>query len=249
MIEQIQVIEHGAVLELVLNRPNKKNALTLAMYTELSQQLVDADKNDNINVVVLRGEGDAFCAGNDINDFVAAVSNPEALKCIVGFLHTIANFKKPVVAAVHGDAVGIGTTMMLHCDCVIAGKDLSCYTPFVKLGLVPEGGSSLLMPQMMGHRQAFELLIEGKRFNADKALNVGLVNAVVENEWLVSETRKRAEAIAALPAEATVTSKALIKKNYLEELHGIMDEEGMMFYERLSSDEARQAFMSFLQKA
>jgi enoyl-CoA hydratase/carnithine racemase len=237
------------VLQLTLNRPSKKNALTLAMYTELDQQIKAAENNPEINAVIIHGEGDAFCAGNDINDFVAAVNNPDALKCIVGFLHTLASFPKPIIAAVHGDAVGIGTTMMLHCDCVIAAENLKCATPFVKLGLVPEGGSSLLMPQLIGHRHAFELLVEGKPFTAQQALTAGLINKIVENNQLLPETIKRAETIAALPAEATLASKALLKNQYLKQLHQVMDEEGELFYQRLSSNEARQAFMNFLQKA
>jgi len=236
------------VLELVFNRPEKKNALTISMYQGLVEALQAAATDPEVKAVLLRGEGDSFSAGNDIADFMVAAQKPETLKIIVQFLHTIAEFPKPLLAAIQGDAVGIGTTMLLHCDLVIAADDVRCMTPFVKLGLVPEGGTSLLLPQTIGHRHAFEMLVEGKPFGADRALETGIINQIVTSDELVSTALARAESIAALPSEAVSISKGLLKKEQHEQLSRVLDEEAMAFGQRLASAEARQAFMAFMQK-
>ncbi|MGB0467936.1 MAG: enoyl-CoA hydratase/isomerase family protein [Pontibacterium sp.] len=240
---------NGAVLELILNRPDKKNALTLAMYNELIRLLGDAEENTDVRAVLIRAEGNSFSAGNDIGDFMSVASNPDALSPVIQFLHRIAAFKKPLLAAVQGDAVGIGTTLLLHCDLVIAAGNLRCQTPFARLGLVPEGGTTLFLPQTAGHRQAFELLVEGAPFGAERAKTLGLVNDICEPENLLEQARVRAAGIAALPPEAVQLSKAMLKKTYLEQLHQVLDDEAGLFYQRLFSDEARQAFMAFMSKA
>jgi enoyl-CoA hydratase/carnithine racemase len=168
---------------------------------------------------------------------------------VVSFLHQIATYKNPLLAAVQGNAVGIGTTMMMHCDLVIASEDLKCQMPFVHLGLVPEAGATLIIPSMLGQRQAFELLVEGLPFDAKKAQQCGLVNKITEVETYLEVARERAQALASLPNEAVLESKRLMKKQYQENLLTVIDEELEIFYERLFSDEARQAFMAFLQKS
>ncbi|MBA4502315.1 enoyl-CoA hydratase-related protein [Marinobacterium marinum] len=240
-------IHHSSVLELRLSRPEKKNALTLEMYSTLIAQLEWATKTDTIQAVCLSGEGDSFCAGNDIADFLTRAQDPDTLGVIVQFLHTLIDFPKPLLAAVQGDAVGIGATMLLHCDLVIAASDLSCRLPFTRLGLVPEGGSSLLLPQILGHRVAFELLVEGKPFDATCAQRLGLVNQIVTPELLHKSTLERAISIAQLPPEATRLSKRLLKAHQQEQLHAVIDQEARQFAARLSSPEAQAAFMAFLQ--
>lgn len=247
MHELVLTHRDGAVLEIVFNRPDKKNALTLSMYQMLTQALCSAKDDAEINVVVLRGEGDSFSAGNDIQDFLSSAHNPQGVDIILGFLHTLVYFDKPIIAAVQGDAVGIGTTMLLHCDVVIAAQDLRCKMPFVKLGLIPEGGSTLLVPSLVGQRQAFEMMVEGQDIDAEKAMNVGLVNQIVPLTNLLEHVRSRSKAIASLPPHSVKISKALMKKSYIDELHQVIDDEGRLFYERLSSKEAKSAFMKFLQ--
>lgn len=236
------------VAEIIFNRPEKKNALTLAMYQQATEFLQLAAEDPQIRVVLFRGEGDSFCAGNDLNDFAAAVGRPDTLKTIVTFLHSIAAFEKPLLAAVQGDAVGIGTTLLLHCDLVIAADTLKCQMPFVRLGLVPEAGSTLLLPNIVGQRRAFELLVEGRPFGAEQACEYGVINQVVAAESLVDQARKRATALAQLPETAVKLSKKCLKRAYLEQLHDTIDAEATLFAERLTSKEAQQAFMAFLQK-
>lgn len=247
MNDLVYTEQQGAVLEVILNRPDKKNALTLSMYQVLTQTLSKAMDDPEVNVVLLRAEGDSFSAGNDIQDFISSAHNPQAIDIIVGFLHTLVDCEKPIVAAVKGDAVGIGTTMLLHCDLVVAADDLRCQMPFVKLGLIPEGGSTLLIPSLVGQKKAFELMVEGRPFSADKAQKMGVVNQVVSLDELLDLARDRAHALSELPTDSVQISKALMKKPYIEELHRTLDEEGRLFYKRLSSSEAKAAFMKFIQ--
>jgi len=244
----IQRIDHpGGIVELRLNRPEKKNALTQAVYAELVEQLTATANEPDTRAVLLGGTGAAFCAGNDIADFLNGAADPSQLQIIIQFLHRLVDFPKPLLAAVHGDAVGIGTTLLLHCDLVIAADTLKCQMPFVRLGLVPEGGSSLLLPQRIGQRQAFELLVEGKPFGAEQAMQIGLVNQVVPEQDLTAAALKRATAIAALPPEAVRLSKKMLKENQRETLHQVIDTEAKQFAQRLGSGEAQAAFRAFLQ--
>ncbi len=249
MTDLVLYNSHAGVAEIVFNRPQKRNAITLEMYQKATSFLKTAQADEQVKAVLFYGEGDSFCAGNDIQDFVSSIGDSDGLQYVIGFLHELAGFEKPVLAAVHGDAVGIGTTMMLHCDMVIAADDLKCQMPFVRLGLIPEAGSTLLVPNMLGHRRAFELLIDGAPFNADQANNYGFVNTVVSKNELVNAARKKAASIASLPQNSVKQSKRLLKKDYLEQLHRVIDEEGSRFYESMFSEEARAAFMAFLQKS
>lgn len=244
---ELETITHdNTLLEIRLSRPDKKNALTLAMYSAMIDQLDRAAECEDIRAVLLSGAGDSFCAGNDIADFLAGADNTDSLDDVVRFLHTLIDFPKPLLASVQGDAVGIGTTMLLHCDLVIAADDLSCCLPFTRLGLVPEGGCSLLLPQVIGQRKTFELLIEGNPFDAKSAMEAGLVNQVVPRDQLEQVSLKRAQKLIQLPTEALVLSKQLVRGHQKEQLHTVIDQEAKLFGERLSSPEARAAFSNFL---
>src|SRR5213082_2078462 len=183
------------VWEMRLNRPEKRNAITYAMYEALHRGLTGAQADETVRVVLLTGEGAAFCAGNDLNDFL---NGPEfsSEHPVMGFLHTLATFGKPLVAGVHGQAVGIGVTMLLHCDLIVASRTAQLSMPFVKLGLVPEAASSLLLPRLVGPQRAAELLLIDEPFDAATAFSLGLVNRLVEDASLLSEARKLALEVA-----------------------------------------------------
>ncbi|MCV6612256.1 MAG: enoyl-CoA hydratase [Amphritea sp.] len=248
MSEHILVSQSGQVRQLILNRADKKNALTLAMYNRLSEALLATDSDPEVRVIVLRAEGDSFCAGNDIADFVAAVNNPDAMQAPLNFLRAISGVSKPLIAAVSGAAVGIGSTMLLHCDLVVASQQTRFQLPFVKLGLVPEGGSSLIMPQLAGHRKAFELLVLGEPFDAETSVELGLVNQISTPEQLQQRTMQLAEEIAALAPEAVRQSKALLKQNMHDQLQQVIQAEGELFAARLHSAEAQEALQAFIEK-
>lgn len=248
MSELLQQQHENGVLELVLNRPDKKNALTLAMYAGLVEALNSAAGNDQVRVVLLRGAGDSFTAGNDLADFVTCAQRPEGMQTIIDFLHTLVDFPKPLLAAVQGNAVGIGTTLLLHCDHVVVADNLKAQMPFVKLGLVPEGGSSLLVPGMLGQRQAFELLVQGGLINAERACQLGIANQQVAVEQLHDQALAAAAAIIALPQQAVEQSKAMLRAPQRAALHQVIDEEGQQFVQRLTSEEAQAILSGFLNR-
>jgi len=233
------------VLTLTLNRPAKKNALTPAMYTELNRALSEASGDFAIRVVVITGAGSAFTAGNDIMDFMNTPPSGEDSP-VMQFLATIHNFPKPLIAAVHGNAVGIGTTMLMHCDLVYAAPDSKFAMPFVSLGLVPEAGSSLIFPRLVGHVKASEIFLTGRNFGADEALEMKLINGI-DDQPLVKAV-EMAKIIAEQPPEAVINSKALLKSADHEAISAIMRVEGELFSMALQSDEAATAFMKFLAK-
>ena len=237
----------GDLLVMRMNRADKKNALTGAMYSALTEGLRAAAADDAVGAIVILGSPGAFCAGNDIKDFIGFAMNGALGTPILDFLHALVGTGKPLIAGVDGVAVGIGTTMLLHCDHVIASDRSSFATPFVDLGLVPEAASSLLLPQIMGHRHAYEWLVMGARFDAARAAACGLVNRVVSVEALESETLASARAIAAKPREAAAIAKRLMRPDPALLLARI-DEEAKLFAERLRSAEARRAFEAFLAK-
>lgn len=248
MNDQLLIQRSGSILELTLNRPDKKNALTLAMYQQLSEALLEADKDPQVRVVLLTGAGDCFSAGNDILDFIASLDRPDAVQAPLKFLQTITTISKPVIAAVPGVAVGIGTTMLLHCDLVIASDQARFQLPFVRLGLVPEGGASLLLPQLMGHRKAFELVVMGEAFNASLAADLGVVNRVVEHSNLMDIARVQAEKLAALAPDAVRQSKAMLRRDQQEQLQQVLVAEIEQFAARLKSPEAMEALQAFTEK-
>ena len=248
MTGHVTVTDHGPIRILRLNRPDKKNALTDAMYETLSEALEKAAVSKTIRCMVIAGGPAAFTAGADVQDFLHAAQHKEGLRPqAMRFLHRIAHAGKPLVAAVQGVAVGIGTTLLLHCDYVVAASDARFSTPFVNLGLVPEAGSSLLMPRLMGTRRAFELLVMGHPLDADEAKAVGLVNAVVAPDEVELEAMKAARQIAALPAEAVAASRRLIRGSAAEIVKRI-DEESELFKRRLKSAEAKAAFEAFFSR-
>jgi enoyl-CoA hydratase/carnithine racemase len=246
MTEHVVVADEGPIRIMRLNRPAKKNALTDAMYDALSEALENAAVNKAIRCVVIAGGPAAFTAGADLQDFLYAAQHAEGLRPqATRFLHRLAHAAKPMVAAVQGVAVGIGTTLLLHCDYVIAASDARFATPFVHLGLVPEAASSLLMPRLMGTRRAFELLVMGKPLDAETARALGLVNVVVPAAEVEEAALKAAHDIAALPAEAVAAARRLIRGSTAEIVKRI-DEETEIFKQRLRSAEAKAAFEAFL---
>lgn len=237
----------GAVATLRLDRAAKKNALTVAMYEALTRGLESAGGDPKVRALVVLGHPGAFCAGNDIQDFMAFAARGALGEPILAFLRALATFDKPLLAAVDGPAVGVGTTLLLHCDYVLATANAAFATPFVDLGLVPEAGSSLLGPRLMGHARAFELLVMGRRWNAARAAEAGLVNEIVASDALERQALAVASEIAAKAPEALALSRRLLRGDRADVLARI-DLEAEHFKQRLASPEAAQAFMAFLSK-
>jgi len=235
----------GAVLRLTLNRPEKKNALTQDMYQRLADKINEAAGDFSIRAVVINSNGDSFTAGNDINDFANDPQMDEGSP-VFNFLFAIHNFPKPLIAAVKGRAVGIGTTMLMHCDLVTANPDTQFSMPFVSLGLVAEGGSSYNFPRLVGHAKASEILLTGRTFSATEALEMGLINQVAKDE--LSAAMTFANEIAEQPPTAVINTKALLKSGSHEALNQVMKAEGILFKIAAQSDEAQLAFMNFLAK-
>src|SRR2546421_12739163 len=210
MSDQILIARAAGVCEVRFNRPEKRNAITFAMYEALDRGLREAQADAAVRAVLLAGEGAGFCAGNDLNDFLTGPSF-SAEHPVMGFLHTLATFEKPLLAAVHGQTVGIGVTLLLPCDLVVAARSTQLSLPFVKLGLVPEAASSLLLPRLIGYQRAAELLFLGKPFDAASAFTLGIVNRMTEDEALMDEARALARAVAEQPAAALLATKRLLR--------------------------------------
>jgi enoyl-CoA hydratase/carnithine racemase len=236
----------GAVVHLTLARPNKRNALTGEMYEALTAALESADRDAGIGAVVISGSGGAFCAGNDIADFLAVRSFADAPS--LRFIKTIALCQTPLVAAVEGAAVGVGTTLCLHCDLVYAAPSGFFRMPFVDLGLVPEAGSSLLLPQRVGTAKATELLMLGEPFDAQQGVALGLVNAIVPSPQLVAHALERAKQLASKPRAALAATRRLIRGDTAK-LIAQIEAEAIEFQAALNSPEARAAFAKFLNRA
>ena len=246
MTDQVIVTDEGAVRTIRMNRPEKKNALTSAMYDAMAEAIETAGGASPIRCIVIAGAPGAFSAGNDLGDFMKAATGGEGLgNAVLRFLYSLARAERPLVAAVQGVAVGIGTTMMLHCDYAVAASDARFSTPFVALGLVPEAASSLIAPRVMGHRRAFELLVMGKPLSGEEAKACGLINQVAPADQVEAEAMKAAQAIAALPPEGVAISRRLMK-GAPDEIVRRIDEEAEQFKLRLQSPEARKAFEAFL---
>jgi enoyl-CoA hydratase/carnithine racemase len=247
MTGHVIVTDEDAVRVIRLSRPDKKNAITQDMYRDMSAAIDSAQGEASVRCLIISGEPGAFTAGNDLEDFLKdGTSNTGTSRAsnAITFLHSLARNAKPIVASVDGIAIGIGTTMLFHCDQVIASTRASFATPFIHLGLVPEGASSLLAPHLMGHQRAFGMLVMGRTLKAEDALAAGFVNAIVAPDHLEAETRKVAREIAALPAEAVAASRKLLKPPP-EELIRRIDEESHLFGERMRSAEAVAAFRAF----
>jgi enoyl-CoA hydratase/carnithine racemase len=228
------------IVTITLNRFDKKNALTSKMYRQLAKLLLDANSSENTRCVVIQGNDNCFSAGNDLQDFLENSDDFAALE----FIDALTAFNKPLIAAVAGHAVGIGTTLLLHCDMVYAANNSKFKLPFTQLGLCPEAGSSSLLPTRVGHVRAFELLVLGKTFNAEQAYEYGLINQVCEPEALLPLAQEAAKAICALPADAVVTSKRLIKSEPSSLEHSIK-EEADEFKRLMVSDDCKKILSQF----
>ena len=243
MSEDIQRTLADGILELRLTRPDKKNALTNAMYDTMTAALAEASADPAIVAVLISGAGDAFCAGNDISGFLPANRTNSAML----FIRAIAGFDKPLVAAVQGLAVGVGTTMLLHCDLVYAAPGTRFTVPFTKLGIVPEAASSLLLPQRVGAAKAAAMLLLGEPIDAEAAERAGLVTAIVAADDLLAHARAKALALTAMPPRALAETRRLMRGDR-SAIEARLGEEETAFAAALAGAEAQEAFTAFLEK-
>ncbi|HXE98367.1 MAG TPA: enoyl-CoA hydratase [Dongiaceae bacterium] len=245
--DQILCETSEGILTLRINRPDKKNALNLAMYQALADGLKKADSDDAVRVILISGGGECFTSGNDLADFLSAPPiGPESP--VMQFLIAISGARKPIVAAVNGLAVGVGVTMLLHCDLVYIGKSATFQMPFVNLGLCPEAGSTLLLPRIMGHQRAAELLLLGEVFSAETACSLGIATEICPDGDVLATARNRALQLAAQPAAGVRLAKDLLKREYAPRLRETIAEEGVQFMARLKSPEATEALQAFMQR-
>jgi enoyl-CoA hydratase/carnithine racemase len=235
------------ITRIELNRPEKKNALSPEMYATIAQALAAAEGDAQVRAVLIHGQRDCFTSGNDVKDFLELPRGPGESPA-AGFLRAISSAKKPLVAAVGGPAVGVGTTMLLHCDLVYAAPNARLQMPFVPLGLLPEAASSLLLPVMAGYRRAAEMLLLGQPFGAQKALEAGIVTEIVPEAELLERARGAALALAALPPAPVRMTKELMKRALAPAVQERMTEELHLFGERLKSPEAKEALRAFMEK-
>ncbi|HEX4158502.1 MAG TPA: enoyl-CoA hydratase-related protein [Rhizomicrobium sp.] len=238
----------GTVLCAQLNRPAKKNAMTFAMYSAIAGLLDDAAKDEGIRVVLLHGAGDSFSAGNDLDDFLHASFPMDEKSPQARFIAALINFDKPVVAAVHGAAVGSGTTMLMHCDFVYAAENTIFRMPFIDLALVPELGTSYSVPARIGYLAAAELFLLGKPFDAQRALNLGLVTRVVSDHGLMAAAMEAAQILAKKLSDALRASKRLLKRWSREQIEAAAAVEMQEYDSRLHSADTRQALTAFFEK-
>lgn len=235
----------GSVLTVSIDRPEKMNALSREMYADLAKALFDAAGDFSIRAVILTSTGAHFTAGNDIKDFMEHPPTTED-STVAAFLSALLDFPKPLLAAVNGNAIGVGTTMLLHCDVVVADPKASFSMPFVSLGLVPEAGSSLLFPELVGYQRAAKIFMTGESFTAQSAKEMGLVAEISPDAY--STALAIATQIAEQPPTAIINTKALIKASKHDAVAAVMKAEFQLFSLALTSDEAMEAFMKFMAK-
>ena len=248
MSEFIQTAVDNGVQTIRIARPDKKNALNIAMYEAMYRALEESDGSPDIRARLILGVPGVFSAGNDIADFLAAGQrDPQALSPVMKFLRALIFSEKPVIAAADGLAVGIGATLLLHCDLAYASPETVLMAPFTDLGLVPEAGSSLVAPERMGYQRAFAFLVAGEPLTAQAAHAAGLVNAIVPRESLEAHAVAAATKLAAKPQGALALSRRLVRGDPAR-IWARVEEEGRLFRDRLVSDEAKQAFQAFMQK-
>jgi enoyl-CoA hydratase/carnithine racemase len=246
-MSEILTERSGSILRVQLNRPARKNAMTSGMYVTLADILNDAAKDERIRVVLWHGAGDSFCAGNDVEDFLKNPPGPgESPQARLA--NALINFDKPLIAAVHGAAIGGGTTMLTHCDFVYAGESAKFQMPFINLGLVPEFGSSFSIPMRIGHLRAAELILLGLPFDARRAEELGLVTRVVLDQKLLTTATETAQRLAEKPAGALRAGKRLMKRSSREQIEQAVKDENEEFASRVRSAEAREAFTAFIEK-
>jgi len=244
----ILVTDDGPIRTVRMNRPEKKNALTLAMYDAMAAAIEEAGTRGETRCLLIAGTPQAFCAGNDIGDFMQMAAQGGGLGApILRFLHALARCEKPLVAAVAGNAVGVGATMLLHCDHVVVADNARLSTPFIALGLVPEAASSLIAPKLMGQARAFSLLVMGRALSAEAAEAAGIVNTIVPAAELDAAALAAAREIAALPAQGVLIARRLMR-GAADEVVARIDEEAEAFRQRLASPEAKAAFAAFLSR-
>lgn len=243
----IRTATHNGVATIEIARPEKKNALTIAMYDAMSAALAAAAQDNAVRAVLFTGQPGIFTSGNDLEDFMQRPPAGED-SAVFRFLHALLNCEKPIVAAVTGAAVGVGTTMLAHCDLVYMADDAKLSMPFVALGLVPEFASSLLIPQAMGMRRAAEKLMLGDPITPDQALECGFVNGVLPPAEVLPHARRMAERFNSLPPSAVRDTKKLMRSHDRDAVLAAMRMEGKLFGERLRGPEAQEAFQAFFQK-
>ncbi len=249
MIDHVYVTrEESGVLLVRLTRPEKKNALTSAMYDAMSDALASADRDEAVGAVVLTGSGGVFTAGNDLSDFLAVAQGSSSDLPASRFIRQLARTETPLVAAVEGIAIGVGTTLTFHCDLVYAAPGTTFRMPFVDLGLVPEAGSSYLLPRRIGLAKATEVLMMGDGYDAGEAARLGLVNAVVESDRLLPHALAQAAKLGSKPQSAIAATRRLIRGDGAE-LAKAMETEARAFREALASPAANQAFQTFLARS
>lgn len=239
----IQTTETKGVFTITLNRLDKKNALTNEMYLQLCQHFAYAEQKDDVHCVVIQGDANCFCAGNDLKDFLQCSTDGDL--AALEFVKVLSEFTKPLVAGVAGVAVGIGTTLLLHCDMVIAAHNSKFKLPFTQLGLCPEAGSSLLLTQKVGANKAFELMVLGQGFNAEEALSYGIANKTCHPDELLSLAADTAQAIAGLPADAVMTSRRLIRQGSQSTLQQAISDESQEFVRLVNTDECKNILNQF----
>lgn len=247
-MQDVLIDSADGVMTLTLNRIEKKNSFTQAMYGACADALLHAADDASVHVVVIQGHATIFSAGNDIGDFLTRGGASSAESQVFRFLRGIAAFPKPLVAAVCGPAVGVGTTMLFHCDLVYAGDNAAFSMPFVNLGLCAEAASSLLAPRLMGYHRAAEALLLGEPFTAESAMEMGLVNRIVPPSEANGLAQAQARKLAAKPLPSLIETKRLMKKGQMAEVLAQMGEEGESFGRLLQAPHAKEAFSAFLEK-
>ena len=248
MSEHILVDREGGLLTLRLNRPDKMNALTRAMYSQMAEVLDAAEQDASVRALLIRGDETCFTSGNDVADFLQAPPNGMDSP-VFQFMRALFDFSKPVVAAVAGPAVGIGTTLLLHCDLVYVSRDAKLRTPFVNLGLCPEFGSSLILPRLLGQARAAEVLLLGEAFTGAQAAEWGVASAALKDgAETLANAREMALRFLDLAPSAVAVSKRLMRAPGREELRKVIEEEGELFGQRLRSPEAIEALSAFMQR-
>ena len=248
MSEHVTVDRSGGVLAIRLNRPERRNAITVAMYAALADAIESADGDEAVRVIALSGAGEDFTGGNDLADFLQALPREATDIPVWRLLRALARNTTPIVAAVHGNAVGIGTTMLFHCDLVLAEEGTRFLMPFVDLGLVPEAASSLLLPRLAGRRRAARYFLLGEPFGPDEAREFGLVSHIIPKGGLDGALRNTVDALLAKPAQALQLTQNLLRRGTADEIVERMELENSHFSERLTSDEVKQAIMAFFEK-
>ena len=246
-MDDIVTEQAGSILRVQLNRPTKRNAMTSAMYLALAGIFSEAANNENTRVVLWHGAGDSFSAGNDLEDFLKNPPGPGNFPQ-ARLMEALVNFDKPLVAAVHGAAIGGGTTMLTHCDFVYAGESTKFQMPFINLAVVPEFGSSYSVPARIGHLRAAELILLGGPFDARRAAELGLVTQVISDKDVLARATETAGKVAAKPPRALQASKRLMKQPFREQIKAAMKAENEEFSAQVRSEDAKEAFTAFLEK-